>query len=269
MGLLDSITGGGLGMLPGADMISLVAKGVEVLKGLFDKGDTKNAEAVLQFLNKALEGAASQGTPQAAEQQPFTPPQSQVTSAHIQITVSAPSSSEPDTHATLPTVDGSAQGDRNLSDQARPFVEGSDANKNRALTPGSNEWLTAMWAMQQNGNVRYNADTQRFFMQMKDGSKRDLCSLADAQSVIQNGGGYDRNNPVAAGKLGDFLKDKVSDAQNAPVSTTLTIDLSEAVRSTSQSGVTPDQLNAEIEKLRNKLLDYQHMLELMAPLQSK
>lgn len=256
MGLLDAVTGGGglMGMLPGANLLPIVAKGLELIKDLFEQGNTKGADAVLKFLNDVLKDMPS-GASTAAEPQPFTPPQTHEASNVFNMSFTLPASNQMVSHGGLPTVDGSPQGDQMITDAARPFVEGSDAAKSRALSQGSNEWLTVMWAMHQNPNIQYNADTQRFFTQMSDGSKMDVCSLQDLQSVIQQNGGYNRQNPVALPAVNSFLSQKIGEAKQTPLTATITLDLAKASRLTSGANEGPsiDDLTRQIEELKKKL----------------
>ena len=118
-----------------------------------------------------------------------------------------------------------------------------------------------MWAMQKNPNICYDADSQRFFTKMSDGSKRDVCSLQDAQNVIQQNGGFNRSNPVAGGPLGQFLSDKVGQSQDSPLSNSISIDLA---RTASSGGPSMDELNSKIDVLKKKLLAFEQAQQLMA-----
>jgi hypothetical protein len=261
MGLLDAITGSGaLGMLPGGNVLMVISKGLDLIKDLIEQGNTKGADAVLKFLNDVVQESGKDAS-SAAEPQPFTPPQGQGFNLEISFRPQSPLVS----HGGLPTVDGSARGDQMLSDAARPFVEGSDASKARALSPGSNEWTTVMWAMQQNPNVQYNADTQRFFTQSADGSKMDVCSLADAQSVIEQNGGFDRGNPTGAAALGDFLKDKVGDAHSQPMTASIVMDLARSSFGGAEDTATVDDLQRKIEELKKKLQVLEAAQQVMQP----
>jgi len=83
-----------------------------------------------------------------AQAQPFTMPPNLPpgTTVEIEVRTSKPSG-KPVPRESLPFVDGSPAGDQMLSQKAGAFVEGSDANKAKALQPGSSDWTTIMWAM--------------------------------------------------------------------------------------------------------------------------
>ena len=265
MGLLDAIggAGGGLGMIPGGELLSVVSKGLDLIKNLIDSKDMQGADKALDILSKMMDTAAGSQASQPSEPEPFNPPPNQ----GFKIEIELPQPARMLSHPPLPEVDGSPQGDQNLSNAARPNVDGSDAAKNRALTPGSNEWTTVMWAMQKNPNICYDADSQRFFTKMSDGSKRDVCSLQDAQNVIQQNGGFNRSNPVAAGALDQFLSDKVGQSQESPLSNSISIDLARAGGGSSagsSEGPSMDELNAKIDGLKKKLLAFEQAQQLMA-----
>jgi len=209
-------------LIPGGQILGVVGMGLELAKGLFDKGDMQGTQDMLKFLNEVVSKLGQPGG-QACEPLPFTNPQlpgmQNMVNAQtlnnpefmknarrsVDITVDVQGgqvSNQPIHYGTLPTVDGSAAGDQQLSQAASARIDGNAGNKGRALTPGSQEWTTVMWAMQQNPNVRYNADTQQFTLKMTDGTDRQLCSLADAQKAAGNA---DRGNPAGAAKLGDYL----------------------------------------------------------------
>ena len=64
MGLLDAIggAGGGLGMIPGADILSVVSKGLDLIKGLLDGKDMQGADKALDILSKLMDSATSSQT---------------------------------------------------------------------------------------------------------------------------------------------------------------------------------------------------------------
>jgi hypothetical protein len=274
MGLLDAVSGGGLNptsMIPGGELLSVVSKGLDLIKSLMDGNDMKGADKVLDMLSKMIENTGGAQGPAASEPEPFSTPQGQGAASadgqSLHIDIQMPQPAQMVSHPVLPEVDGSAQGDQNLSHAARPFVEGSDAAKNRALNPGSNEWTTVMWAMQKNPNISYDADSQRFFTKMSDGSKRDVCSLQDLQNVVQQNGGFNRANPTAAGAVDGFLKDKVDQAQNAPFSTSVSLDLARAAgpsgSGSGSDGPSIDELNGKLDELKKKLLAFEQGHQLM------
>lgn len=158
----------------------------------------------------------------------------------------AQSPATPVSHPVLPIVDGSAAQDAQLTQAASQYVEGSAANKARALTTGSQEWYTVCRAMQQNPNVRYDADSKRFFELMSDGSKRDLGSLADAQKAAP---GMDRNNPP---DMSGFLGQKTQEADDFPQSSNLMYRFAHAA---AQTGMSDDDINQYLDTLRPKLQD--------------
>jgi hypothetical protein len=262
---LDALTGGGaLGMLPGANVISLVTKGLEIIKDLIEQGNTKGADAVLGFLNDVLKEATSKDAGNAAEPQPFTPPPS---AGPMNFEVSfAPPSGKPVSHGGLPTVDGSAAGDRMLSEAASGYIEGSEASRARAMKQGSPEWTAVMWAMQGQENVQYNADTSRFFVQLSDGSKLDVCSIDDVQSLIEKtSGGYNRNEPYAAAAVADFMKDKVGTAHRLPMTATVTLSIMYANRPPDKSSESAnvDDINSKIEELKRRMQEYEAARQVM------
>jgi hypothetical protein len=264
---LDALVGGGaLGMLPGANVLSLVTKGLEIIKDLIEQGNTKGADAVLGFLNDVLNETTAKDAGSAAEPQPFTPPQQNANGAPANFEVSfTPPSGKPVSHGGLPSVDGSPAGDRMLTEAARGYVEGSESSKERALKPGSQEWTTVMWAMQGNESIQYNADTSRFFTQLSDGSKLDVCSLQDVQDVIEKNGGYNRSEPYAAKAVGDFVTDRVGDAHRLPMTATVTLSIMYANRPPDAEGQTGnvDDINSKIDELKRRLQEYEAARQVM------
>ena len=266
---LDALTGGGaLGMLPGANMLTLVTKGLELIKDLIDQGNNKGADAVLGFLNNVLNETAQKNTAGAAEPQPFTPPQLQsggngVPGLAIQF---APPTASPLTHDRLPEVDGSPAGDRRLSEAARPYVTGRADCVERALTPGSKEWTTVMWALQQNESIRYDANTSRFYTQLSDTTKVDVCSIDDLQTLVDQNGGYSRGNSSAWEAIGDFLKGKVEQAWKLPVTATVTFMISNAHRPPDAAPETGsiDEINSKIDELKRRIQEFEAARQLMA-----
>jgi hypothetical protein len=264
---LDALAGGGAlgGLLPGANMLTLVTKGLELIKDLIEQGNTKGADAVLGFLNNVLNENTAKDAGGAAEPQPFTPPQQQNAPLNFEVTFSPPSG-RPASHGGLPTVDGSAGGDRMLTEAARGFVEGSEGSKARALTPGTNEWTTIMWAMQQNDHIQYDADTHRFFTQLSNGAKLDVCSLQDVQDVIAQNGGFDRNNPNVPAAVGEYMRDKCDFAFRQPITATVTLSISQAQRpaGVNDGGGNLDEINSKLEELKRKLQEYEAARQVMA-----
>jgi hypothetical protein len=265
---LDALAGGGaLGMLPGANVLSLVTKGLEIIKDLIEQGNTKGADAVLGFLNDVLNETTAKDTGSAAEPQPFTPPQQNANGAPLNFEVSfTPPSGKPVSHGGLPIVDGSPAGDRRLTDAARDLMVGSEGSKDRALKPGSQEWTAIMWAMQGQENVRYDADTSRFFTQLSDGSKLDVCSLQDVQDVIEGQfGGYSRNEPYAPAAVGDYMKEKVGVAHRLPMTATVTLSIMYANRPPADGGQpgNVDDINSKIDELKRRLQEYEAARQVM------
>lgn len=267
-GILGGLMGAAGGLNP---IIPLVMKGLELATELINKKDPKDAAKVLemlsQFVNQAGGGAAA---PAAAEVQPFDNPTDNgmdagggaasgagngAGSVQVNVMVDDGARNAPPatvvSHPALPEVDGSAQGDLNLSNQASQYIEGSDGNKARTLKPGSQEWTTVMWAMQQNGNVHYDADSQRFFKKMSDGSKRDLGSLAEAETKIGANGGFDRNHPVAAGALGGHFNQQIAEAGEYPRTSNLLARFADAA---AEAGMTPEDIGNQLAGMRNKLM---------------
>ncbi len=259
---LDKIAGGALGMVvPGGD---LIVKGLELLKGLLGNKDLKGAEDVLnlltRFLQKTNSGQESEATP--GEAQPFTPPKGFMPGAtmEIEMRISAPSG-KPVPRAPLPLVDGSPAGDQMLSQQAGQFMEGSEANKAKAMKPGSNDWTTIMWAMQGNPNVHYNADTQRFFAKTADGGKIDLGSLDEMK---QAAGSFDRSNPVGQQKINDLINQKLGAAAEAPSVSTVIYRITTQASKPAEAGeaeppaeVEPRQRDSRIAQLEADMKAYQ------------
>jgi hypothetical protein len=268
--LLGGIAGAAMGgIMPEMGILSVVAKGLELAEGLLGKKDTQDVGKILDLLTKLVNqsGGGAQASSAAADPQPFdnTLGNSQDGGAsaadsggkNMQVNVTVnhdlghSTKASPVSHDLLPTVDGSAQGDQNLSNQASQYIEGSDANKSRALAPGSQEWTTVMWAMQQNPNVRYDADSKRFFEKMDDGSKRDLGSLDDAEKVINQNGGFNRNQPTAGGALGDHFNNQVGQADSHPQASSL---IEKFADTAAQAGMDPDDINKKIAAMKHKLM---------------
>jgi hypothetical protein len=265
---LDSVLGGGLGtMVPGANLLQIVSKGLEAIKDLIEQGNTKGADAILGFLNDVLaEGAQKEGAA-AAEPQPFSEPQQQGAAGqplNLQFSF-APPSGQPVSFGKLPEVDGSPAGDRALSNAASSRVTGSEGNKERALKPGSDEWTTVMWAMQSNEKVQYDADQQRFFTTLSDGSKLDLCSVYDVQDVVGKGG-LDRNNGNSFGLVKDFMQNKLDEAWRRPMTATLTLNLMAAHPPSegNDDSASMDSLNSQIDDLKRRLQDLEAARQVMA-----
>lgn len=281
--LLGGIAGAAMGAIaPEMGILNVVAKGLELAEGLLGKGDTKDVSKILDMLTQLVgkPGGGPEGAGNAAEPQPFRSPSdmghppeesqaagtgnggggsasaSAADSARgVNVTVTIDEGrgkASPVSHDRLPEVDGSPQGDQNLSNLASPFVSGSDANKARALKPGSQEWQTVMWAMQKNPNLCYDADSKRFFEKMDNGSKRDLGSLEDAQKVINDNGGWDRNHPVAGGALGDYFDKQVKQADEHPEASSLIEKFAETA---AKAGMNPDDANQKIAQMKQKLMD--------------
>ena len=259
--MLDKIAGGVLGMVvPGGDIIG---KGLELLKGLLGNKDLKGAEDVLnlltQFLQKTNSGQGSEATP--AEAQPFTPPKGFTPGAtmEIEMRISSPSG-KPVAHAPLPEVDGSPAGDQMLSKLAGQYMEGSEANKAKAMQPGSNDWTTIMWAMQGNPNVHYNADTQRFFAKTSDGGKIDLGSLEEMKQVA---GSFDRSNPVGQQKINAAINEKLGAAAEAPAISTVIYRITTQASKPAETGesepapVEPRQRDSRIAQLEADMKAFQ------------
>ena len=216
--LLKAVAPAISGLIPGAG--PLIGIGLQLIQGLLGNKDLKGAEEVLGLLENFMKkGPGSEAAPNAqanpAQAQPFTLPPNLPpgTTVEIEVRTSKPSG-KPIPHEQLPEVDGSPAGDQMLSQKASSMVEGSEANKAKALTPGSNDWTTIMWAMYSNPNVHYNADTQRFFAKTEGGGKMDLGSLEEMKQAT--GGDFNRNNPVGMGKIKAALDQKMAGASSSP-----------------------------------------------------
>lgn len=279
MGLLDAVSSAaGIGsMVPGMELLGVVSQGIGLAKSLFDKGDVQGTQDVLKFVNDILskmENPQQQGAAagQASEPQPFSSPQSggnEPWSATATVTMmitprQEQSQAQPVSYGTLPIVDGSAQQDQSITNQASPRIDG--ASRGRVLSPGSGEWQQVMAAMQQNPNVRYNADTQRFTMNMSDGSQRDVCSLQDVQSA-----GYSRANPSAVSAVGTLLNEKVRNAENSSASSITNEVANQAASGTAADGgssagdVSAGDLSHLIEELLKKLQQFEKAAKMMGP----
>lgn len=238
---IDNLVGGAAGMIPGGQILGVIGMGVELAKGLFDKGDMQGTQDVLKFLNEVVSKLTQPGG--QCEPLPFTNPsergsaqgmvnantlenqnfmRSSQRSIDITIDVnpgggagsggagSGGGSAQPVNYGTLPLVDGSVAGDLQISKLASSRVDGAGANIDRALKPGSSEWTTVMWAMQQNPNVRYNADTKEFTLKMTDGTDRKLCTLEEAQNST-GPAGLNRANPAGSAPLAEFLNQRTKE----------------------------------------------------------
>jgi len=265
--LLGGIAGAAMGAVaPEMGILNVVAKGLELAEGLLGQKDIKDVSKILDMLSQLVNqmSGGAQGTAAAADPQAFDNPPADNSGAvagsaignslNVTVTDGTENSAHatPVSHPKLPEVDGSAQGDQNLSNAASPYVEGSDANKARALKPGSQEWTTVMWAMQQNPNVSYDADSKRFFEKMSDGSKRDLGSLDDAEKKVSQSGGFDRNNPTAASALGDYFNQQIRQADDHPEASSLIEKFAETA---AKAGLDPDDVNKKIADMKKKLMD--------------
>jgi hypothetical protein len=104
---------------------------------------------------------------------------------------------------------------------------GSEANRKAIHLDGENIWTAqggnlderaaVGWALQQNENLKYDADKKSFFTTSSDGSRRDVASLEDVTKVIQQNGGANQNNTKAMQAVGSFLDSAVKNsAQNSP-----------------------------------------------------
>lgn len=256
--MLDGILGAASGMVPGGQMLGVVAMGIELAKGLFEKGDMQGTQDMLKFLNEVVSKLSPQGGA-ACEPQPFTSPQEP---AQTQGTIDPQTFKNPRLmnsprsmdvtiefkpaqivgYGVLPSVNGSPADDLMLSRLAAPRIDGNNENRGRALTPGSQEWTTVMWAMQQNPSARYNADTQQFTVKMTDGTDHQLCSLQDAQQAI-GAGGFDRGQPSGAARLGEFLGQRTSEVKTGDPSGDL------------------EKLVQELQKLLKQFEDARNMMQ--------
>lgn len=267
--MLEGILGGAAGvagMIPGGQLLGVVAMGVELAKGLFDKGDMQGAQDALKFLNEVVSKLGQGGGGQAGEAMPFTNPMPGAgihgmanantlenkefmknARGSIDITIDfnaggGAGGPQPINYGTLPMVDGSAAGDQQLSKAAAQRVDGDSGNRDRALKPGSDEWTTVMWAMQQNPAVRYNADTKEFTIKMSDGSDRQIATLAEAQSAT-GPSGLNRNQPVGMAAIGNLLNQRIDDAKHASPSADI------------------EKLMQELKKLLKQFEDAQQMMQ--------
>ncbi len=266
---LEKLAGPALSLIPGGQLIGI---GLQLLQGLIGNKDLKGAEDVLKLLENFMKkGGGADAAPGAeanpAQPQPFTLPQNLPpgTTVEIEVRTSKPSG-KPIPHEPLPSVDGSPAGDQMLSQKASQFVEGSDANKARALNPGSQEWTAVMWAMQSNPNVHYNADTQRFFAKTEGGGKMDLGSLEDMKKAA--GGNFDRSNPVGMGKIKEALDKNLAEASSTPeVSSIIYRITTQAAKADETTEATPEEPKqfgrAEIEKFEASLKAYMEARSLM------
>jgi hypothetical protein len=261
--MLDAIAGAA-GLVPGGQMLGLVSMGIELAKGLFDKGDVQGTQDMLKFLNEVVSKMSQpmgQATGQISEPLPFTSPADRGgpsaasnyrTTQVIDITIEMPRQQmggiqEPQKYGLLPEVDGSPAGDKRFTDLMSARVDGNSANTSRTLTPGSAEWLTVGWAMQQNDAVRYNADTKEFSIRLPDGTNKPICTLAEAQSHA-GPRGLDRNHPEGARLMGDFLNKRVNETINQPENLL------------NAGGADLQQLMQELRKLLQQFEDAQKMM---------
>ena len=257
------------GLIPGAG--PLISIGLELLKGLLGNKDLKGAEDVLGLLENFMKkGGGAETAPNAqanpAQAQPFTLPPNLPPGTTVEIEVrTAKPNGKPIPHEKLPEVDGSPAGDQMLSQKASQFVEGSEANKAKALQPGSNDWTTIMWAMQSNPNVHYNADTQRFFAKTEGGGKMDLGSLEEMKAAT--GGNFDRYNPVGMGKIKEALDSKMAGASSTPEVSSIIYRITTAAAKSDDTEATSNEPkkygNPKIDKFAADLKAAQEAQDLM------
>ncbi len=124
--------------------------------------------------------------------------------------------------------DGTTGGWQKMADQAKSGLTGSPDAQQRILNGGKDPWNTAdgnrderisvLWAMQQNPNVRYDADKKEFFTKGADGSQTKVADLAEVEKMVTDNGGFDQNNATALHKVGDLLNGKISTAPSTSTS---------------------------------------------------
>jgi hypothetical protein len=267
--MLDKLAGlgGVMGMVPGANMLGLVFKGLELMKGLLESKDLKGAEQVLNMLSKFMKEAGPQEGTTPGEAQAATLPQMPPgTTMEIEMRISSPGSGKAVPREAMRETDGTPAGDQRYTEQMGQFMEGSAANKGR-VQPGTEEWKTVAGAMYSNPNVHYNADTQRFFAKTEGGGKVDLGSLQEMKKFMDDNGGYDRNNPTVLGKVGAMIADKLQQAQESPAVSTIiyrvTTQAAKGAEAEGQVEAPSEEQDKRIAEFKAKLDAYREAAMLM------
>ncbi len=98
-------------------------------------------------------------------------------------------------------------------------VIGSETNRTNIHTKGGNPWthnagnkderIAVWWALQKNGNVRYDADRKQFFTTDSQGGRKDVASLQDVLNVVRQNGGVAPGNGKAFNAVGNFVDNAV------------------------------------------------------------
>jgi hypothetical protein len=98
-------------------------------------------------------------------------------------------------------------------------ITGSQTNREAIHCNGKNPWsapgdveerAAVGWVMQQNENLKYDADSKQFYQTFPDGSRRDVASLDEIRNVIRGNGGANQNNGSAFNAVGSFINDRVA-----------------------------------------------------------
>ena len=107
-------------------------------------------------------------------------------------------------------------------------VTGNDANRNAVSGGGQNIWRTqdgdleeraaVGWALQQNPNLRYDADRKQFFVSYPDGATQDVASKDEVVNVIRKNGGANPGNGPAMKVVSSFLQERVGSQTHDSVS---------------------------------------------------
>jgi hypothetical protein len=245
-----------------APQANLLPIGLDQIKSYLAKGNMTGAESVMQQLRQSLGNPATAWMP--ADPTPFTSPQLPVSMTPGWNPVYAGAAAQPFARPSLDVMTGPSTGI--LGGQTPvaamgSLIEGCPETKGRAMTPGTAEHDTVLAALRQNNHLFYDADSQRFFARMPDGSKRDVCSLGDARKARAE-------ESFAAGgfpKFGEYLKAKVEESSKLPTSAAICNDLSELYL---RGGGNPDELNPKLDEIKKQMQEYERTKRLMAPIPS-
>jgi hypothetical protein len=245
-----------------APQSGLLPIGLDQIKTYLAKGNVAAAEGTVQLLRQSLGNPATAWMP--ADPTPFTSPQFQPGMAPGWNPAYAGAAGMPVSHPALESLVGSnlsIYGGQPLAQALNNFIDGSPQAKGRVLTGGTPESDTVLAALKQDSRLFYNADSQRFFVHMPDGSKRDVCSLADARKALA------QNSSTAGGSstFGDYLKAKIDEAVKLPTTASVCEQLAELYP---RGGGDPEELNQKLDEIKKKLQQYEQVKRLMAPLPS-
>lgn len=132
--------------------------------------------------------------------------------------------SKPDSYGRVPEVDGSAAGWQRAAPMVEARTVGSAENRAAIHLNGQNPWSNAdgkmaervavWWAMQKNGDVKYDADKKEFFT-TRNGGERDatVATLDEVMAAMNAAGGPGPSNGAAYQAVGGFIDEAVRRAR--------------------------------------------------------